>query len=218
MRIAIVTANVGGIDIGAEERFEKLNIADLYYYDEYNLPFPLPNLNDRLKSKYIKIMTHRFLPQYDVYIWVDSSVELVDVKGFIPHILKGIKMGCDLQITPHHERFNAYDELDFIKEQILLGKEYLSKRYENEPLEEEKAFYQQEGLERDFPLYITRFFARPNNEKVNKAFDDWWLRVLEFANFDQSMLSHIVHKHKLQVAVTDYQSTVEKFLRIHKHL
>ena len=64
MRIALLTANIGGIDKVVEPTKQNIPF-DYFCYTENNLPFPLPNLSNRMKGKYLKMLTHRFLPNYD---------------------------------------------------------------------------------------------------------------------------------------------------------
>lgn len=213
-RIAVVCANIGSFDPVFAFPDQSID-CDFFYYTEKNLPYPLPNLNDRLKSKYIKIQMHRFLPGYDVYIWLDGSVQ-VSSKLFVQHLKNNVEM-YDVAMSVHHERDSVYEELEYILSNIDAGKEYLIKRYGNEPLAEEMAFYKNNGLPDYHRLFITRFFARKNNKHINAAFDDWWNRVLEFVNFDQAMFSHIEDRHGLDVNGLGYLETLDNFLTVHKH-
>lgn len=213
-RVAVLTANIGNFE--PDRHWEEQDyICDFYKFHDSSLPFPLPNLNDRLKSKYLKTMTHRFLPNYDIYIWVDSSVEIVSEK-FVSKMVELLK-GNDIVICDHYERSNVYQELEYIKTNIEQGKEYLVKRYEKEPIEEEMTFYKNNGITEDNVLFITRFFARRNSPKVNEAFNDWWLRVLEFMNFDQAMFTYIGEKHALDICCPEYLDMVKDYLVVYKH-
>lgn len=214
LKVALLTANIGNFEL--DRHWEDQNCTcNFYKFNDNNLPFPLPNLNDRLRSKYIKIMTHRFLPDYDIYIWIDSSVEIVSDK-FVSKIIE-LLHGNDIVICDHYERKDVYSELEYIKTSIENGKEYLVKRYEKEPIEEEMTFYKNNDITEDNTLFITRFFARRNNKKVNDAFNDWWLRVIEFMNFDQAMFTYIAEKHVLDISCPEYLDIVKNYLIIHKH-
>ena len=168
LKVALISANINSFD---EPTIIPAGMkCDTYVYTEKIFPFPLKNLNPRLQGKYIKINTHRFLPGYDAYIWIDGSVEIKD-KKFISHVMKALD-GKDVAISTHYERKNVYEEIEYILARIEEGKEYLITRYANEPLAEELLFYKNNRLPEDHPLYICRFFARWNNEKVNRVFDD----------------------------------------------
>lgn len=212
MKIALITANIGNFDpvtipvkqLGAQ--------VDYYCYTENNLPSPLPHLNNRLKGKYIKMMTHRFLPDYDYYVWADSNAYIHS--DFFA--LDMVEKGWDVSICKHHERKDVYEEIDYILENMNSGSEYLLKRYKDEPWYEEYEFYLQSGMP-DIPLYACKFFARRNVPRVNKAFEEWWMKTLEYSNFDQTMFSWITWRFGLSVRELDYNSMVSKHLKISKH-
>lgn len=210
---ALLTANIGDID--SLQRLENQSLLfHAHYYGSYNLPFPLPNLNDRMKGKYIKINTHRFLPDYPNYVWIDGRVAVIS-SNFIEKMTENLDE-YDVVIGLHPQRNNVYEEISFIKKLISEGNEYLLARYKNEPFDLEEQFYRSEGLPEDTPLYACTVFARNNNEKVNAAFEDWWLRTLEFTCFDQAMFSYIVWKHRLKVKAIPYIELLN-YVTVGKH-
>lgn len=213
--IALLSCNIGGVDNIRLLPSQNI-VSNLHYYTERNLPFPLPNLNNRLKGKYIKIQSHRFL-NYDYMAWVDGSIEVISQS----YLQKQYELlgNADVLVCVHPSRPSVGTELKFILDQIALNgssphSNYLINRYANEPIQEELDYLISKGAQ-DLPLYAGGIFTRRNSEKVNKAFDEWFLLCLEFANFDQCMFSYIIHKHGLKVATQDYHSDLRKF---HNHL
>lgn len=203
----ILSANIGDFD-------PKINHeCRVVTFTEKNLPYPLPNLNNRLRGKYIKIQTHRFCDEPE-FIWIDGSVQVTNRKfgGFLRDKLQD----ADIAIPLHPDRNNVYDELNYILDGIKNGKDYLKERYVNEPLTEEQDFYRMQGLPADFPLFACRIFARQNSEKVNMAFNDWWMGCLEYSNFDQTYFSYIAWKHDLKIASFPY-SDILSYVRINRH-
>lgn len=188
MKVAILTANIGNFDEIKGIPRQTIDV-DYYCYFDNNLPFPLPNLNNRLKSKYVKIQTHRFLPQYDAYIWIDGRVEITaDV--FCEEIIKGLGDN-DVAIFGHPERKVVLEEYAYMREEMKAGNHYLISRYGNQKLSEELLFIaKEEGNEFSFPLYACTIFARRNNPETNEAFNEWWRRCIEFSYFDQTMFSY----------------------------
>jgi hypothetical protein len=209
VRIALVTADIGRFD----EYYKPPSSdgVDYFRYTEGNLPAPLPNLNNRLKGKYIKMMTHRFLPDYDVYIWVDGNVEVKNIDEFVSMMIGGIE---DMKLPLHPKRLNVFDEIHYIKTKLSANDDYLTPRYKFEPWDDEEKFLRNHLT--DTTLYNLRFFSRVNSEKVNKAFEEWWLKTLEFCNFDQTMFSYIRESFDLKVEKLDFNSV--KSININKHL
>lgn len=193
MKISILTASIGGID--EIKGIPRQTIPTEYrpYFDN-NLPFPLPNLNNRLKSKYVKIQSHRFLDSH-IFIWVDGRVEITaDV--FTEEIVKHLGDN-DVAIFRHPERETAYNEIDFMIDKITEGNNYLLSRYGNQALEEERDFYFN-YLSARSPLYACTVFARKNNPQTNEAFNEWWRRCIEFSYFDQTMFSYACKDLKIK--------------------
>ena len=62
MKTCLITANTGNIDL------PKSSIKNMFQYSD----FP-SKLSSRLQSKYFKMCTHWLHPDYDAYVWIDSS-------------------------------------------------------------------------------------------------------------------------------------------------
>lgn len=211
---AVLTCNIGNID-EVVRPCEQSIPAQYYCYTENNLPYPLPNLGDRLKGKYLKINAHRFLGRnYENYIWVDGRVRIIS-NEFVKFMTEPLRK-YDIVIPLHQYRKNVYEEIDFIKTHMNEGNDYLLKRYAHEPFDSELEFYRSEGLPEDFPLFACGVFARNNNEKLNRVFRDWWLRSIEFTSFDQAMFSYIVWEFGLKVYSFPYEEIL-KYVSISKH-
>jgi len=213
MKIAVVCANIGGID---EIRgIPKQNMEfTFHYYTESNIPFPLPNLNNRLKSKYIKIMMHRFLPEYDAYVWIDGKVEVL-TNHFVELMTANLDKN-DICIFRHKDRRTAYEEIDFIIHHMSQGNNYLISRYANQSMDKERDFYHN-NLSAAAPLYETTLFARKRNEYTNFFFDEWWQRCIEFSYFDQSMFSVIARDSSVDIHVLN-RDEFEGVFNVKKHI
>lgn len=207
MNIAIICANINSID--AVQGIPRQNTPYTYhYYTENNLPFPLPNLNARMRSKYIKIMMHRFLPEYDAYIWVDGKVEVLS-NNFVELMTKNLP-GNDVCIFRHQERNNPIEEIEFIEKGMKEGSRYLLSRYGNQSIEREKDM---DTI--NMPLYETTLFSRVNNRPTNKRFEEWWHKTIEYSCFDQAMFSTICYRPStFELDREDFKGV----FKINKHL
>jgi len=216
MKIALLTANIGDIDNTIGLPIQKTPI-DFYYYHSGNLPFPLPNLNARLQSKYVKICTHRFLFGYDGFLWHDGRVEVIS--KFYSQIMIENLNGYDIAIFPHKERHTIGEELQYILDNIKMGSHYLLTRYGNQQMEKELQFYKDNNAE-NLPLYHCNLFARKtgidihNPNDVDGCFNSWWMRSLEFTYFDQAMFSYCTQHLKINVLDLKYR---DGLCKIHKH-
>lgn len=210
---ALLTCNIGGIDEVIKPITQSVH-ADYFCYTDAVLPYPLPNLGDRMKGKYLKMNAHRFLGNYDNFIWIDGRVEVIS-PDFVKYITSFLEE-YDVVIPFHYERSDVFEEISFIKNQMKEGNEYLISRYKNEPFEAEMDFYFSEEFPPHYPLYACTVFARRNEEKVNRAFAQWWMRTLEFTCFDQCMFSYIAWAYELRVRAIPYDELL-KYVSVNKH-
>jgi hypothetical protein len=216
MKVAVISADIGGIDPVFGMCKQTIE-CDYFYYCDNNLPYPLPNLNNRLKSKYLKAQTHRFLPDYDAYIWVDARIRIAG--GNFAQVFMEQLEGHELVVYKHRERKNVYEEMEYIIDQMSKGNQYLLSRYGNQQMVKELLFYAENGMPKDYPLFTGGFFARLNNDHVNKCFDEWWRRILEFSYFDQTMLSFVTWQQKLNVNFIQYDDArTHKLFKVESHL
>lgn len=195
MTVAVVISNIGNSD-EVYPLVKQSAPYDLYYYTENTLPFPLPNLDNRMKGKYIKTQAHKFI-DHDVIIHLDASIE-VHNEFFVAYCIANLT-DEDIVMEAHQQRKGVYEEIEHIIEEIRAGNRYLIKRYVKQPLFQEHDFYRKEGLPKNYPLYQCSFFARWNNKRVNEMFNDAWDKIIRFSNFDQSQICYALWKHNMAV-------------------
>lgn len=206
MKLSLLSCNIGGID-NIYPPPKQTTKYDFYYYTENNLPFPLPNIDNRMKGKYLKTQAHRFI-NTDLLAWMDGSIKVKD-GTFIAWMEEQMK-DCDVMISKHAERNSPYEEIAFIMEHMKKGHPYLLSRYAKQPFRDEIEFYKSQGLPIDYPLFNCFFFCRRNSERVNKAFDDWWDITVRYSNFDQAAFSYAAWLNKLKIKVVDTESYFER--------
>lgn len=207
MKIALMTANIGGID-DVYPPAKQTQPYELFYYTENTLPFQLPNLDNRMKGKYFKTQAHKFL-DHELFIWIDGSIEITD-GHFITWILEHLQ-DHDIVISKHDERLNVYDELNHIINKMKIGSPYLLKRYFKQPFKAELDFYKSQKLPKDFPLYKCNFFARWNNNFINEVFDIWWDITLRYTNFDQAAFSYAAWKTNCKIKDIDTSGNLIRY-------
>jgi hypothetical protein len=187
MKIALVTANIGGFDkpkIPIQQSIE----CDFICFSENEIKG-----DNRHKAKYPKMMLHEVLPNYNAYVWIDSSVQIKS-EGFVRHMIDCLQ-GYDVAIGKHNVRDCAFDECNFVINEINKGNEYLSKRYTiaemNYVIEQLKAFQ----MPLHAGLYACGIFARINNEKVNRIFNLWWVNEKLNKTLDQPYFAYLAYKY-----------------------
>jgi len=182
IKIAIITANVGGVD--EVKPIPHQTIAyDYYYFDETNLPENVILSGDNaFISKYPKLMTHKLLPDYDIYIWIDGRVEVTS-PNFIESMINGLG---DVRMTRHPQRQTIQEEFDFIDNLFEQKDEYVCSRYKQEDIAKQKEII----TNPDAALYACGVFARRNNQKVNEAFESVYSSMQ--GNYEQAIISDVL--------------------------
>ena len=175
MKIAVITANLGGIDNVHPFAPQDIEFDRIYITDENN-PYPFHTVDSRLAAKFFKILPHIAFPGYDIYIWVDANVEILS-----PNFVSGIiDRMCSVSISRHPFRKTIGDEAHFIADAIKHGDTYLSVRYNAASILAEAANYGS-----DLPLYWCGLFARKNEPHINKMAEMWYIDNVQWTNFDQ---------------------------------
>ena len=171
---------------------------DYYYFtDGINNPHPsigwkvvlipddfMPNLDHRRRAKIFKVYPFlvETLQKYKYTIWIDGSMQIVS-KSFVPEVISFLNNG--LVISPHFDgRHCAYGEA------IIRPKKYAS-----EPLDEQVAFYRQEGFPAEYGLYECGIIARDmTNLKVRDLCEIWLNQNMDWSYQDQVSLPYVLWK------------------------
>ncbi len=198
MKIAIVSAVFGGIDYKKSIPEQSIKF-DRYYFNEHNSPFPLSSLNNRMKAKYFKTQLHKVVPGYDIYIWIDGSVQ-VDSPKFVETVIKQLGEN-DFAFRKHTFRNCIYQEADFIEASIVGGDQYLVDRYADSAIREEVEQYRQKGFPKNAGLYEGGVFAV--RATACDLFDNWWNACLLWSHYDQFSLRVLLDGRKVSTLDVD---------------
>jgi hypothetical protein len=189
MKACLITANIGGIDAS------KSPIKNMFQYSDF--PSKLPS---RLQAKYYKMCSHWLHPEYDAYIWIDSSFTVQE--GLIEWMVQQLG-DADCAFFSHLHRSSIVDEADFVNQQMKAGNQYLLARYSGQKMTEQVNSYIDSGFNTAFGLYGGGLFIRRNTPKVNHAFDHWYIENTKWTIQDQLSLPYILWKHDLKFKVID---------------
>jgi hypothetical protein len=204
-KIAVITANFGGID--TPKPFPGQLGAPAYdYYEitERNAPQVVPGLNYRLQGKFYKLQGHIIFPGYDALIWIDGNVEIKS-PTFVADMLRALEIphSYDIAIPRHPVRNCIYEEAEFISSAIAAGNKYLAVRYDAGAIRKEAAAYRASGHPPGWGLYWCGLFAKKMNPRVNFFFDQWWDRCLHHQSHDQNSFPYLARELDLKIAPVD---------------
>jgi len=162
----------------------------------------IPTEDNKAKlQRKIKILSHKYLPDYDVTFYIDGNMEVqADLRGFMEFFHGGF-------MTKRHPiRNNIYDEA------LAVIKKGKARRQD---VECQMEAYRQMGFGVDV-LYEDGFLIRDNSAGTQRLNEVWWKQVEAHTHRDQ--LSLPVAELLSGVKVRTYGKTLfEKYIRIRRH-
>ncbi|HTV77205.1 MAG TPA: methyltransferase domain-containing protein [Steroidobacteraceae bacterium] len=196
MKICIVSANLGGIDVSARLPPQVLPAGwelEFKCFGDQDLP-PRPlSLSPRMQSKYPKMCAFEWFADADLIAWLDSSFT-VTTSGLAAWLIEKLGDG-DFCLMPHVARRNVGEELAFMTQLMASGDPYLVSRYGGEPMAEQVATYLADGNFRDEWLSANGCFVYRNTPKNHALLKDWLLECIRWTSQDQLSLSYVMHRH-----------------------
>lgn len=194
------------INIGNYEHYREFNNlkerekVDWYYFTDNNLTSnfwniikinTLPELkfyNNRLKCKYIKMNTHKILPHYDYYFWIDGSFPISN-PNFINDLFKLIPN--DLILYLHNSRRkerNIRGEVKRCSKLRSVNKEKLQLQL--------KSYLDDKYPDKKGDLYSSGIILKKNNKKINSMMELWFQHNETYTQRDQISLPYVLWKSK----------------------
>lgn len=192
MKIAVVTAVIGGIDQPKEIPRQTVE------FDRHFITDPPAGItgNDRMKALYYKCnLVREAYP--DICIWVDGKIQ-IQSDDFIEQIIATLGEN-DIAILKHGERSCIYQEVDHIEHCMKKGNEYLLTRYANKPIRRQVEAYRYFGYPANNGLNDCCIIAMRNNHVMRKVCADWWHDVYKCDGFDQVALQYHCWLYAVQI-------------------
>jgi len=210
MKVAVISANLGGYDVPREwpAQVTDHQVTYVRLHDENFPPRPLA-MTSRLQCGIPKWFGVDFVPKdTDVIIWIDASCvpTRIAVEWFL-----GKLDTADIVVFAHPDRKTVREEFEFIAERMKRpGERYLTSRYKGEWL---RAMYDRIGIMAASKLRLfasTAFAYRVAgdgmeidalNSRVIKALAEVFLWKARYLLHDQLAMPGVLHKHGVDINV-----------------
>lgn len=182
-------------------------------YNDSNTQSRVNSLHPRLKGKIPKMMGWQDAPDFDYYIWVDSTFTILD--GFVEHMMEFVNEDYDLFLFAHTKRNSIKDELDYINLKMSQGVKYMIDRYEGESINQQVELYLSDETFIDNTLFAGGCFMYSNRLVQNKNYNmmtDWFLHNTLYSIQDQLSLPYLIHKHQIKHKVYPHILMKNNFL------
>jgi len=138
----------------------------------------------RRTARHYKALPHRYLPDADVWIWVDGNVRARRRPAQIARKYSG-----DLVTFKHWDRRCLYVEAAFC-----------AKIHKDDPgvLRRQAARYRKAGMPTNWGLAATRVVIRRNTDAIRKLNEAWWAEMSAGSLRDQVSLPYVCWKQGIK--------------------
>ncbi len=200
MKIAIVTASIGSNNPTEYKKKysnadyisfnDNQNISNNYWTNRPIFDFSCDSqFRNRRNAKIYKVLTHIFLPEYDYYIWIDSTHAInKDPELIIERFGKDKGIG----VFNHSKRKCLFEE----------GQEIIRKKQDDiEKVERQMKFYKSVNFQKDLGLYELSAFVKKNDFKINSLMHSWWEQICMYSSRDQISMPYVLKKYNIQPSI-----------------
>ena len=179
---------------------------------------PLYQDSTRNARKY-KLLPHRFLPQYDISIWMDGNFLIInDLNELLYKYLSDRNFAC------HNHNNCILDPRDCVYQEaeaiLWLGQNDPNKKYKDEPSVIKKQIdgYFNEGYPHNNGLIVSGILVRRHKESnVIETMEKWWEEVKYGSKRDQLSFDYSVWKTGLNYNYIEGDIRDNKYFKLLSH-
>lgn len=196
-KIVVYTCITGGYDNLADPKVVTPGVDYICFTDNMamkskvwklrKMPEELSGYSNVKQQRGVKILAHRYLPEYDISVWVDGAVI---VQGDIKAYLKLLDLDMYSVFIPEHPvRKCIYAEKDAcVKIKKIKGNEI-------KVADRQMARYKEEGFPANYGLVQTNVMIRRHNDPYSKELmEKWWDELKDNSHRDQLSFNYAVWK------------------------
>lgn len=215
-RIAVITANSGGFENMKNVRHVKQSVdADFFVFNDQNFPRRSNAMSARLQARIPKMFGWQMIPDYDIYLWIDSSCILShedSIKWFISHLMP-FEEYIHMAMLKHPNRNTIHEEADYLRNRLAKNCSYITPRYEHELLDEQMAEIDADKGFVDQILFASTAFVYRNHRKVHDFMKEWWYHTSRYHIIDQLSLPYAIHKSRCKVKIIEENYTKSDYIK-----
>ncbi|WP_018984659.1 glycosyltransferase [Salinimonas chungwhensis] len=219
-KIIVYTVNIGGYESVKEPTIIDPTVEYILFTDNKDLVsehWKIIQLTDKLDdprrtSRLPKILAHKYLPEHDVSVYIDSSLEIKtpDVRKMISDCMEGY----DIALYKHYKRKCVYDEIEFVMnstDRIVANKDLCLAALKK---------YEDINYPRGNGLFENAFIFRRNTEKNKKLNNLWWKEYIAGTERDQFTFMYAleVEGAKPNPIKIGKQFRINPYVNFHKHV
>lgn len=143
---------------------------------------PYSNSDNTRLSRYVKLMPHKVLQDYEYSLWMDANMQIATEKLY-DIVNKRIEEGYPIYQVPSPFRDCIYDEIRHT---------YLSRKVNLKDARKQFKHLKNEGFPNHYGLYENGLILRKHNEEIAKLVSEgWWEEYQTYCHRDQFSLSYV---------------------------
>ena len=151
-------------------------------YELIPIPFELNKLSQVKRQRMLKILPHKFIPNYEVCVYVDSNIT---IKCDLNWLFNNYCNGSEFSVTTHPLRTCIYEE----------ARECIKRKKDTkESIEKHIAMIHETGFPENYGLNETGLLVRKNTQNVNLVMEEWAKMIIDWSHRDQLSLSYVLWK------------------------
>lgn len=177
---------------------------DFVKFDDKNYASRSNSMSSRLKGKIFKMLAWEEFPDYDYYIWMDSTFHMLKTKA-VEYALRSIG-DSDMCLFLHPERTTVRSEIDYVLNRLAWKDPYICSRYEGERLIEQSNSYNKDMNFTDDTLFAAGCFIYSKNLVKNREYNlmkEWFYHNCIWSVQDQISLPYLIKKFQVSYNIFD---------------
>lgn len=201
MKIALLSANLGGVDKEHDHVSQSISY-DYFGLNDENFPPRSKAMMPRLQAKIPKFFGWQLFPGYDYYMWLDGSIALAH-EDAIKYFKDSMECcgGHDIVVLRHPRRPNIRQEARYLRKGLREQSKYLVARYDGEWTPEQIKQIDKDRHYVDDLMVNGGVFMYRNNRKVRAMFKEWWYQTSRYSVFDQIAFAYVLKKSGLNINI-----------------
>lgn len=155
----------------------------------------------RVASRFPKLRPQAVLPDYDIAVWIDSSVE---VRGDITPLIELFdRSDADVALFPHPSGRTVNEEIDFAigAKKIMPEMHYTAGRQRDR-------YASANVLDRKI-VEASIIFYKLTSDQVRKASEIWWDEIINYTERDQISQPYAMRNPDLKIYLWDWHFNQE---------
>jgi hypothetical protein len=205
-KTVVITTNLGNFDKQVDPVSQSVKY-DFFRFTDDNFPPRLNSMTPRLQARIPKCYSWQMVPDYNYYIWVDSSCSLSH-----PDSVRWFLKQCentDFAFFKHPNRNSIQEEADYLKLRLENGCSYITPRYENELIDEQLKAIRDDKDFVDDKLFASTAFIYKNSGRTHGMLSHWWHHISRYHSIDQLSLPYVLWKSKCS-----FKTILESYLKV----